>query len=153
MNTDSTLPPDSGNRRAGRLFAATGKVTAWMRRALGRDGSGSSVQDSLQAAPGEQPAHETDDNFSSEMFVQLLLELPAHRRDIAESWRVGDRQRLRSCVHRLLGATVYCDAPQLEAALRDLRRALHTGDAAGIARQHAQTLEVIDTTLNCSGCR
>jgi HPt (histidine-containing phosphotransfer) domain-containing protein len=94
-----------------------------------------------------------DDDFSSEMFVKLLLELPAHRRDIVESWKAGDLQRLRSCVHRLLGATVYCAAPELEDALRELRRALHSGDAAGIARQHIRTLAVIDTTLNGSGCR
>jgi HPt (histidine-containing phosphotransfer) domain-containing protein len=96
---------------------------------------------------------EADENFRSEMFVQLLLELPAHRRDIADAWQAGDVQRLRSCVHRLLGATVYCDAPQLEAALRELRSALHSEDAAGIALQHAHALDVIDTTLNCSGCR
>ena len=153
MNTDSTLPPDNGNRRAARLLAATGKITAWMRRVLDRTGIGNNVQDSPQAMPGEQPPRDMGDDFSSEMFVQLLLELPAHRREIAESWQAGDLQRLRSCVHRLLGAVVYCDAPELEEALRELRRALHTGDATGIALQHARTLEVIDTTLSCSGCR
>ncbi len=94
-----------------------------------------------------------DDDFSSEMFVELLLELPAHRRDIVDYWKAGDLQRLRSCVHRLLGAVVYCDAPELEEALRELRRALHSRDAAGIALQHARTLAVIDATLSGSGCR
>jgi hypothetical protein len=86
------------------------------------------------------------------MFVQLLLELPAHRHDIAASWQSGDRQRLQNSVHRLLGATVYCDAPELENVLRALRRTLHSGDDSSIARQHARTLEVIDSTLSCSGC-
>jgi HPt (histidine-containing phosphotransfer) domain-containing protein len=120
---------------------------------LGRAGTGSKPPDSLQAAPGEHPPLEADENFSSEMFVQLLLELPAHRRDIAESWRAGDLQRLRSCVHRLLGATVYCEAPELEEALRELRRALHSGDSSSIALQHAHALEAIDTALSCSGYR
>jgi HPt (histidine-containing phosphotransfer) domain-containing protein len=153
MNTDSTLPPDNGNPKAGRLFAATGKITAWMRRTFDLAGTGSSTQDSLQTVPGEHPPCDMGDDFSSEMFVQLLLELPAHRRDIAESLQAGDLQRLRNCVHRLLGAVVYCDAPELEDALRELRRALHTGDAASIALQHARALDVIDTTLSCSGCR
>jgi HPt (histidine-containing phosphotransfer) domain-containing protein len=153
MNTDATLPPDKGNRMTGKLLAATGKITTWMRRALDRAGTGSNAQDSLQAIPGGNPHCDRDDDFSSEMFVQLLLELPAHRRDIADSWQAGDLQRLRSCVHRLLGAVVYCDAAELEAALRGLRRALHSGDGAGIALQHAHTLKVIDTTLRCSGCR
>jgi HPt (histidine-containing phosphotransfer) domain-containing protein len=131
----------------------TGKFGTLIQRMLGRAGTGSSLPGSLQAASGKPPPIEADENFSSEMFVQLLLELPAHRRDIAESWQAGDLLRLRSCVHRLLGATVYCDAPQLEAALRELRSALHSGDAAGIALQHARALDVIDTTLNCSGCR
>jgi Hpt domain len=151
MNTDSTLPPGNGNRWAGRLHAATGKITAWMRRALGLVGTSGNAQDSLQSAPGEHPAHDMDGDFCSEMFVQLLLELPAHRRDIAESWQVGDLPRLRSCVHRLLGAVVYCDAPELEEALRELHRALHSGDTSDIALQHARALAVIDTTLSGSG--
>ena len=94
---------------------------------------------------------DTEDDFSNEMFVKLLLELPVHRRDIVESWRAGNLQRMRNCVHRLLGATVYCPAPELEDALRNLRRALQTGDTADIERQHARTLAVIDTTLGNSG--
>jgi HPt (histidine-containing phosphotransfer) domain-containing protein len=129
----------------------TGKFGTLIQRMLGRVGTGSVLPGSLQAAAGEPPALETDENFSSEMFVQLLLELPAHRCDIAESWQAGDLLRLRSCVHRLLGATVYCDAPELEEALRELRRALHSGDTSSIAQQHAYALEAIDTALNCSG--
>lgn len=118
---------------------------------LGRTGTGNKLPDSLQAASGEHPPLEADENFSSEMFVKLLLELPEHRRDIAESWQAGDLPRLRSCVHRLLGATVYCEAPELEEALRELRRALHSGDASSITLQHARALEAIDTALSCSG--
>jgi HPt (histidine-containing phosphotransfer) domain-containing protein len=119
-------------------------MTAWLRRMLGHAGAGDSLPGSLPADPGEDYLHDFEDTFSSEMFVQLLLELPAHRRDIAASWQAGDLQRLRSCVHRLLGAVVYCDAPELESALRELRSALHSGDASRIALQHAHALEVID---------
>jgi hypothetical protein len=153
MNTDSTLPPESGEPTAGRLLAATGKIIARMRRALDRAGTGNNAQDSLQSSPVEYPSRDLDDEFSSEMFVQLLLELPVHRRAIAESWQAGDLQQLRSCVHQLLGAVVYCDAPELENALRELRCALHTGDTSGIALQHARALDVIDTTLSYSGYR
>jgi hypothetical protein len=153
MSPDTTPPPSDTKPGAGSLSATTGKISAWIRYILGRASAVSNMPASLLAAPGEPPPRDMDDRFSSEMFVQLLLELPSHRCDIAESWRVGDLPRLRSSVHRLLGATVYCDAPQLEAALRELRSALHSGDAAGIALQHARALDVIDTTLNCSGCR
>ena len=155
MHTNSTPPPDNGNRRADRLLAEAGKINAWIRRMLGKmhNGTGSKPPGSVQTAPGKQPPQDFADCFTTEMFVQLLLELPAHRHDIAESWLAGDLQQLRSCVHRLLGATVYCDAPELENALRELRRALHCGDPSRIALQHARTLEVIDTTLDCSGCR
>jgi HPt (histidine-containing phosphotransfer) domain-containing protein len=127
------------------------KISALIRRMLGRAVTDGNLPASLQAAPGEHPPLEADENFSSEMFVQLLLELPTHRRDIAESWQAGDLQGLRSCVHRLLGATVYCDAPELEEALRELRRALQSGDTSRIALQHAYALEAIDTALSCSG--
>jgi HPt (histidine-containing phosphotransfer) domain-containing protein len=129
----------------------TDKFSTLIRRMLGRGGKRSDLPVSLQAAPVEHPPMEADENFRSEMFVQLLLELPAHRRDIADAWQAGDVQRLRSCVHRLLGATVYCDAPQLEEALRELRRALHSGDTSRITRQHARALEAIDTALSSSG--
>ncbi len=128
-------------------------MTAWLRRLLGRAGAGDQLQGSLHADPGEDCLHDLENTFSSEMFVQLLLELPAHRRDIAESWQAGDLVQLRSHVHRLLGAVVYCDAPELEAALRELRSALHSSDAASIALQHARALEVIDASLGRSGCR
>jgi hypothetical protein len=153
MNTDFTQQQDTGNRKSGRLFARTGKISTWIRRMFGRNGAGRDLRGSPLATSGKQHPRDMDDSFSSEMFVQLLLELPAHRHDIAESWQVGDLQHLRCCVHRLLGATVYCDAPQLEDALRELRRALHTGDISSIALQQAHALDVIDTTLSRSGCR
>lgn len=130
----------------------TEKFSALIRRLLGRPGTGNNARGSRQAAAGEEDAFlDTEDGFSNEMFVKLLLELPAHRREIVEALQAGDLQRLRNCVHRLLGATVYCAAPELEDALRDLRRALHTGDSARISQQQARTLSVIDTTLRNSG--
>jgi HPt (histidine-containing phosphotransfer) domain-containing protein len=152
MNTDKP-PADTGNRKPGRLFAGTGKISTWIRRRLGWGGAGRDLRGSPHGVPGKHHPCEITESFSSEMFVQLLLELPAHRRDMAESWQAGDLQHLRSCVHRLLGATVYCDAPRLEGALRELRRALHSGNASSIATQHAHALDVIDATLSSSGCR
>lgn len=132
----------------------TEKFTALIRRLRGWPDTGNSLRGSRQAAPGEEDTSlDTEDDFSSEMFVKLLLELPVHRRDIVAAWQAGDLQRLRNSVHRLLGATVYCAAPGLEDALRELRRALHTTDAAEIEKQHARTLAIIDTTLNGSGYR
>jgi HPt (histidine-containing phosphotransfer) domain-containing protein len=144
--------PSGDKRDTGKQLAVTEKFGTLIRRMLGRAGTGNNLPGSLQAASGEHPQLEADENFSSEMFVKLLLELPTHRRDIAESWQAGDLQRLRNCVHRLLGATVYCNAPELEEALRELRRALHSGDPSSIALQHAHVLESIDASLSCSDC-
>ena len=52
------------------------------------------MQSPRQAATREYPPPDPEDDFSNELFVRLLLELPAHRRDIAESWQAGDLQRL-----------------------------------------------------------
>jgi hypothetical protein len=130
----------------------TEKFSALIRRLLGRPDTGNNLRASRQIAAGVEDATvDTEDDFPNEMYVKLLLELPAHRRDLLAYGQAGDLQRLRDCVHRLLGATVYCAAPELEDALRDLRSALHTGNSASISQQHARTLSVIDTTLGKSG--
>ena len=91
--------------------------------------------------------------FSSELFIELLTELPTHRRQILHAWEAGDLDTLRSAVHKLLGAVVYCNAPELEEALRELRLALKTEDQHTIDVYHERAINALDSTLRYSNCQ
>jgi two-component system sensor histidine kinase BarA len=91
--------------------------------------------------------------FSNELFARLLLELPTHRRSMDAAYATGDYRRLRDSVHKLLGATAYCDAPELDTGLRELRLALQTGDRNAIDPYFVRAINLIDSTLRYSGYR
>jgi HPt (histidine-containing phosphotransfer) domain-containing protein len=91
--------------------------------------------------------------FSRELFAQLLLELPVHRKRMAQAHVEGNYRRLRDSVHQILGAAVYCDAHELETCLRELRLALKTEDPHTIDVYFMRAMNVIDTTLHASGYR
>ena len=91
--------------------------------------------------------------FSGELFAELLIELPAHRRRLTHACEHGDIDTLGNTVHQLLGAVAYCDAPELEDALRELRLAIKTGDQHTIGIYQARAVNVIDSTLRYSGYR
>ena len=93
-------------------------------------------------------------SFSSEMFAELLIELPEFQGKISQAYRTGDRQSLRNHLHQLLGAVAYCDAPELETALRNLHQALRTEDPNTpdtIAACYTQACSAINSTLHYSG--
>ena len=90
-------------------------------------------------------------SFSSELFAELLIELPDHRKKISQAYEAGDLQDLRNNVHQLLGAIVYCDAPELEGALRSLHRSLTTTDQDRIDDCYLRALNTINSTLSYSG--
>ena len=89
--------------------------------------------------------------FSNEMFAELLIELPGYQGKISRAWQTGDLQSLRDHVHQLLGAVAYCDAPELEAALRTLQRAIMTEDPASIDSCYTRACGAINSTLTYSG--
>ena len=103
----------------------------------------------------------TDDNellpnsvrhsFSSELFAELLIELPEHRKKISQAYEAGNLHDLRNNVHQLRGAIVYCDAPELEGALRSLHRALATTDRDRIDASYLRAFNTINSTLSYSG--
>ena len=99
----------------------------------------------------EQPQDSIRHAFSSELFVELLAELPDHQQKIREAYQAGDLQGLRDTVHQLLGAIVYCDAPELESALRSLHRALASENRGHIDICYERTVNTINSTLNYSG--
>ena len=94
--------------------------------------------------------------FSSEMFAELLIELPDFQKKISQAWQTGDRHSLRSHLHQLLGAVAYCDAPELEAALRKLYQAIKTEapDTPNIIDAcYTRAFTAINSTLQYSGYR
>ena len=93
------------------------------------------------------------DKLASELFARLLLELPEHRRDLQSAYRGGNNQYLERCAHKLLGAVVYCDLPELAAALRELKQAAAAEDAAQSKPAFGKVMRLIDDLLDCSGCR
>lgn len=106
-------------------------------------------------APEEAPVQNRQRySFSSEMFAELLLELPEFQRKISQAYRTGDRKSLGDDLHRLLGAVVYCDTPELETALRNFHQAIKAEDADipdNIAACYTRALNAINRTLHYSG--
>lgn len=148
------LPPGGGSPGPAMSHERPEKLIAWLRRALDRAGfAAGAASYRPDPLPEDDYPQASRQDFSREMFLELLRELPLHRSRIAAAWLAGDLQQLHDCVHQLLGAAVYCDVPELEDALRALRRALKTRDPATIAGYHARALAIIDTTLQCSGWR
>lgn len=96
---------------------------------------------------------EINRKFSSEMFARLLLELPGHRQTMQAAYTSGNDRQLRECVHKLLGGAAYCDAPELEASLRELRMALRTGNRDSIDIYFGRAISTIENTLRASGYR
>ena len=140
------------HKHSGRFTRAAESIVQFFTRAL------TPVNNPLTVAP-EVPALPQDtlapkgrrQSFSGELFAELLSELPVHRRQILRAWEAHDLDTLRSAVHKLLGAVAYCDAPELEEALRELRLAVKTEDQHTIDVYHERALNVLDSTLRYSG--
>jgi HPt (histidine-containing phosphotransfer) domain-containing protein len=112
------------------------------------------LKDGLPELP-EEDLHlsKNAQSFSSDLFAELLLELPAQRRVMKESYARDDYNGLRNSVHQLLGAAAYCDATELEISLRELRLALKTGERETIDLYYSRAINVINSTLRYSGYR
>ena len=123
-------------------------------RALIPQGPPANLPDELPPLPEDDlELNRLGRRFSNELFARLLLELPAHRSTMDTAYKTGDYRRLRQSVHQLLGATAYCDAPELDAGLRELRLALQTGDRDTIDLYFIRAINLIDSTLRYSGYR
>lgn len=116
--------------------------------------AGATGPQTLATVPGRDDERQPDAinrKFSREMFARLLIELPAHRQAMSTAYAAGNQRRLRDCVHQLLGAAAYCDAPELEDGLRELHLALKTEHPPGIDGRFQHAIGVIDSTLASSG--
>jgi HPt (histidine-containing phosphotransfer) domain-containing protein len=148
-NKPSAKPP-----RRGQLKRATEAVLQFFMRTL-------TPVDRPLTVVNEVPPLPQDDRlmqgrkqpFSSELFAELLIELPMHRRRLARAHEHGDIDALGSAVHQLLGAVAYCDAPEFEEALSELRLAIKTGEQYTIDAYQERAINVLDSTLRYSGYR
>jgi HPt (histidine-containing phosphotransfer) domain-containing protein len=104
------------------------------------------------AADGVQTAKDSvTGRFSSELFASLLLELPEHRQALLNARAGEDISELGRCTHKLLGAVVYCDLPELAGALRALQQAIRCEDTDAITPACNASIRAIDTVLSKSG--
>lgn len=93
------------------------------------------------------------DRLASELFARLLLELPDHRRDLMAAYRENDLDLLARRTHKLLGAVMYCDLPELAAALQTLRLTRGENNAEELRLAYGRTISTIDHLLQKSGYR
>jgi HPt (histidine-containing phosphotransfer) domain-containing protein len=109
------------------------------------------------AAPENAPAetHPAADalaaRFSSELFASLLLELPEHRQALLDAHASRDLEQLGRSAHKLLGAVVYCDLPELAGALRQLQQAIRSKDTRAVTPCCNTSVQAIETLLAKSG--
>jgi len=104
-------------------------------------------------APAEYypPTDALDARFSSELFASLLLELPEHRQALLDAHAGQDIDMLGRCVHKLLGAVVYCDLPELTGALRQLQQVIRSGDVDALTPACNASDQAIEALLAKSG--
>ena len=121
-------------------------------RSLNDAADANGVRDSAMDV-GVTAASPMSARLASELFARLLLELPAHRRELHSAVRIGDQERLGRAAHKLLGAVVYCDLPELAEALRELKRITEAGDARRAGPALERALGLIDELLARSGYR
>ena len=114
-----------------------------------------------EKTPAAAPATAVDANksetntvsahFASELFASLLLELPEHRQALLRAHAARDIGELSRCTHKLLGAVVYCDLPELSGALRKLQEVIRAEDTDGITPACTASVQAIETLLAKSG--
>jgi HPt (histidine-containing phosphotransfer) domain-containing protein len=93
------------------------------------------------------------DRFASQLYANLLKELPLHRQAFTTAWLADDRQALADCTHRLAGAVAYCNLPELGAALDDLENAIRRDDEQVLPRTYNRASREIDELLESCGLR
>jgi len=101
--------------------------------------------------PGKDAPEDLSEKLSREMLASLVLELPEHREALTRAYHGNDHEALADGVHKLLGAVAYCDLPELNASLRNLRGAAIAGESALMRQYHQQTLFAIDEILSRCG--
>jgi HPt (histidine-containing phosphotransfer) domain-containing protein len=145
-------------QRSGRRHALLKPIAALRKLLVGyRDGarSGTSGDADIIRDGGSRMAFTAparlSDKLASELFARLLLELPEQRRDLLSAYRDDNLEQLARSTHKLLGAVVYCELPDLAAALRELAQTLRSGEAGQTGPAFGNAIRLIDELLAYSG--
>jgi HPt (histidine-containing phosphotransfer) domain-containing protein len=139
-----------------RLTAAMGNSTRqWLQRFTNtRAAAGAAskeISNTSKPLHDDPPPDSVRHSFSSALFAELLTELPEFQQKISQAYEAGDLQGLSNDIHQLLGAIVYCDAPELEGALRALYQALTTANTDSIDACYIRAFNTINSTLTYTG--
>jgi HPt (histidine-containing phosphotransfer) domain-containing protein len=144
-------------QRSGRRHALLKPIAAMRKLLVGnRDGARSGAADIVHDG-GSRLAFTAPTRLSgklaSELLARLLLELPEQRRDLLSAYRDDNLEQLARSTHKLLGAVVYCELPDLAAALRKLGQTLRSGEAGQTGPAFGKVIRLIDELLAYSGYR
>ncbi len=130
----------------------THKLLRLMRGLLAhRDGKTPSAAVEITAAGNHPETDTVSARFSSELFASLLLELPEHRQALLDAHAGRDIDELGRCSHKLLGAVVYCDLPELTGALRKLQEVIRSEDVDAVTPACNASVQAIEALLAKSG--
>ncbi len=86
-------------------------------------------------------------DFSRDIFVRLLQELPSYRDKLHHDFSAGNYHELRCRVHQILGAVAYTETGGLEIELRHLRLALQKEDRVAVPLYYSRVIRAIDCIL------
>ncbi len=101
-------------------------------------------------APGSLSAQRQSE-IESELRGLLMQRLPSDRERLAEAANLGDYERLRFEAHKLRGAVLYCNVPQLLRAVEDLESACRAHDQSLALAALRGVLGAVDTLLATHG--
>jgi HPt (histidine-containing phosphotransfer) domain-containing protein len=154
MDDDSMPDSNTGTRRQS-LWSRIRSIITRLTAVPADDSTAGSLPGQSTAAdpPEILPGATLSDQFSSRLLAELLLELPRHREAFTSAWLDGDRKRLGDCAHQLAGAVTYCDLPELDSAIADLREKIRDGDELALQRAYNRASREIDELLEKSGLR
>jgi HPt (histidine-containing phosphotransfer) domain-containing protein len=116
-----------------------------------RDGKSPAAAPGKTAAGNHPETGTVSAHFSSELFASLLLELSEHRQALLDAQASQDIDALGRCAHKLLGAVVYCDLPELTGALGKLQEVIRSGEINAITPACNASVQAIEVLLAKSG--
>ncbi len=105
----------------------------------------------IVSAENNYPPDTVAARFSSELFASLLLELPEHRHALLDAHASQDIDALGRCTHKLLGAVVYCDLPELTRSLHKLQHVIRSEDVNAVTPACNASVQAIEALLAKSG--
>jgi len=103
-----------------------------------------SIEDSLNCSGTDN----RKDNLTQELFEMLIKELPEFQDALKKAFVSSDFENLENHVHKLHGATSYCNVPDLKSAVQKLERATKQRNPKEVEEYLKLVNSKIDSILN-----